>query len=150
MTQFETLYKRFLLRVEQYSFYDKEIDVRELILKSYLDQACYRFAPYCKDVNLFDIDEENQRFNSELSPQVIYILVENMAVVWLKTQRDSEENTKNMLSEKDYSVFSPANLLTSLRKAYTEADKEIIGIMNDYSLDDLDTKKLMNEVLYNE
>lgn len=150
MTQFETLYKRFLLRVEQYSFYDKEIDVRELILRSYLDQACYRFVPYCKDVNLFDIDEENQRFNSELSPQVIYILVENMAVVWLKTQRDSEENTKNMLSEKDYSVFSPANLLTSLRKAYTEADKEIIGIMNDYSLDDLDTKKLMNEVLYNE
>lgn len=150
MTQFETLYKRFLLRVEQYSFYDKEIDVRELILRSYLDQACYRFAPYCKDANLFDIDEENQRFNSELSPQVIYILVENMAVVWLKTQRDSEENTKNMLSEKDYSVFSPANLLTSLRKAYTEADKEIIGIMNDYSLDDLDTKKLMNEVLYNE
>ena len=57
MTQFETLYKRFLLRVEQYSFYDKEIDVRELILRSYLDQACYRFAPYCKDVNLFDIDE---------------------------------------------------------------------------------------------
>lgn len=150
MTQFETLYKRFLLRVEQYSFYDKEINVRELILRSYLDQACYRFEPYCKDVNLFDIDEENQRFNSELSPQVIYILVENMAVVWLKTQRDSEENTKNMLSEKDYSVFSPANLLTSLRKAYTEADKEIIGIMNDYSLDDLDTKKLMNEVLYNE
>lgn len=150
MTQFETLYKRFLLRVEQYSFYDKEIDVRELILRSYLDQACYRFTPYCKDVNLFDIDEENQRFNTELSPQVIYILVENMAVVWLKTQRDSEENTKNMLSEKDYSVFSPANLLTSLRKAYTEADKEIIGIMNDYSLDDLDTKKLMNEVLYNE
>ena len=98
MTQFETLYKRFLLRVEQYSFFDKEIDVRELILRSYLDQACYRFAPYCKDVNLFDIDEENQRFNSELSPQVIYILVENMAVVWLKTQRDSEENTKNMLS----------------------------------------------------
>jgi len=52
-----------------------------------------------------------------------------------------------MLGEKDYTVFSPANLLTSLRKAYTEADKEIIGIMNDYSLSDLDTKKLMSEVL---
>ena len=150
MTKFETLYKRFLLRVEQFSFYDKEIDEREIILRSYLDQACFRFEPYCKDINLFDIDEDEQCFNCKLTPQVIYILVENMAVVWLKTQRDSEENTKNMLGEKDYTTFSPANLLTSLRRAYTEANKEIVGIMNDYSLNDLDTKKLMREVLMND
>ena len=131
----------------QVIIFDVQDDKGEVLAKELCDQ---RKKVVYKHVNLFDIDEENQRFNSELSPQVIYILVENMAVVWLKTQRDSEENTKNMLSEKDYSVFSPANLLTSLRKAYTEADKEIIGIMNDYSLDDLDTKKLMNEVLYNE
>lgn len=147
MTEFSSLYERFLLRIETYSFYDKEISQRELLLRSYLDQACFRFEPYCKDIDLFDIDEDNECFNTKLPTQVIYILVENMVVVWLKTQKDSEENTKNMLGEKDYSVFSPANLLTSLRKAYSEADKEIIGIMNDYSLNGLDTKKLMKEVL---
>lgn len=145
MTEFSDIYEQFLLRINQYSFYDNAIEDREKILNFYLKQACSRFNPYCKE-DLYDYDDDLECFNIELSNEIIYLLVENMAVVWLKTQRDNEENTKNMLGTADYTVFSPANLLTSLRKAYSEADKEVSKLMNDYSMRDLDTKKLM-EVL---
>ncbi len=148
MTEYSDIYEQFLLRVSQYSFYDNSIEDREKILNFYLKQACVRLNPYCEE-DLYDYNDDLECFNIELSNEIIYLLVENMALVWLKTQRDSEENTKNMLGTADYSAFSPANLLTSLRKAYSEADKEVAELMNEHSLRNLDTNKLM-EVLNNE
>lgn len=143
-TTFSEIYERFLKRIEVYSFLNLKIEIRESMLRSYLDDAIARFSYYC-DFDIFDIDEEKQAFNFKLDKKAIYLIVENMAVVWLKRARDNEENTKNLIGEKDYSVFSPANLLNVLASTYEKANDEIYLDMNEYSLSDFDPMDLSQQ-----
>ncbi|MCR1960212.1 hypothetical protein CWE04_11805 [Thomasclavelia cocleata] len=142
MTEFSEIYERFLKRVEIYSFLNLKIELRERILRSYLDDALARFDGYCKE-DLYDINEDKKCFNYKLNKKAIYLIAENMVVVWLKRERDREENTKNCMSEKDYSIFSPANLLNTLNNTYKDANSEVYADMNEYSLSEFDPMDLI-------
>lgn len=146
MTEFADVYERFLIKAESYSFLELKVENREHVLKSYLFDAIARFQPFCDDIDLNDYDEDIECFNQTLDNTIIYILAENMVLVWLKKQITREETLRNMLNEKDYSAFSPANLLNALNDAYKELNSECYNFMNDYSLSKLDTMKLFNEV----
>lgn len=142
MTKFSEIYERFLARVEIYSFLNLPVEFREEMLKRYLFDAIALFNDYC-EADLFDINEDEQCFNLTLDRKVIYLITECMAVVWLKRERDKEENTKNVIGEKDYTIFSPANLLSSINNAYKDARAELYAEMNDYSLSKFDPMDLV-------
>lgn len=102
-----------------------DIDVNE-VLRGYLNAAISDFSPVCQD-DLADVDDDLEQFNADLDNEVQEILSLGISFYWISAQIMNQELLRNSLSTKDYSYFSPANLLResqtlrdSLRKEYRD------------------------------
>ena len=57
-------------------------------------------------------------------------MVEN----WAKPKLYNSENFYNALGTKDFSFFSPANLLSQIRELYNLTRKNVKAMINEYSI----------------
>lgn len=112
------------------------------MLRALMTKAISKCKRICKNVNLDDRDDEIMVFKDELPDEVIDIIVEWMLVFWLKPYLNNIENLRNSLSTKDFSVFSPANLLDKISNRYENARKHARSLTNEYSYIVADMKRL--------
>ena len=125
-TPYSDVFNVFLGKITDYDLPKfNDID-REDILEGYMVSACVKFNKVCL-VDLYDRNNDSKQFNNDLDDEIIDIITENMLVEWLKPKLLSTENLENALSTKDFSLFSPANLLGNIR----ETMKEIRGKSSD-------------------
>lgn len=125
-TPYDSIYQRAVFRFRDYDFcHMNDIDVNE-VLRGYLNAAISDFSPVCKD-DLTDVDDDFEQFNADLDNEVQEILSLGISFYWISAQIMNQELLRNSLSTKDYSYFSPANLLResqtlrdSLRKEYRD------------------------------
>jgi hypothetical protein len=113
------------------------------ILVSYMNKAiarCSRVVSGVVDLN--KRDDSIAEFESELPYEVIDIITEWMTVFWLQPYVNNIENLRNNLSTKDFSVFSPANLLDKIGTRYDIARKQAKSMTNEYSFIISDMKEL--------
>ena len=79
---------------------------------------------------------QNDEIAGDLTEEEISILVDGMILEWMKPYVYSSDNFRNGMNTKDYSVFSPANLLKEMSNTYTalkqERDHEIIKYSYSY------------------
>lgn len=54
-------------------------------------------------------------------------------VQWMKPYTYHQESLENVLNTKDFSTYSPAELLLRISNAYTAARKEFTNMMREYS-----------------
>jgi hypothetical protein len=73
------------------------------------------------------------QFNETLDTEEIYILAWGMIVSWRQKILNNHNNMKNRISLKDYTIFSPANLLDKLTTLHREAEREIRNLRVSYS-----------------
>lgn len=106
--------------------------VRESIIIGYMKSACTKFAKVC-EVDLYDRNDVEKCFNSALDDEIIDIITENMLVEWLKPKVLFTDNLSNVLNTKDFSMYSPANMLKELRETLTYLKKSARGLINNYS-----------------
>ena len=140
-TPYSDVYNDFLGKVTDYDL-PKFIDTdREEILFGFMKSACVKFKKVCL-VDLYDRDEVLTQFNQNLDDEIIDIITELMIVEWLKPKVLSTENLKNCLSTKDFSLFSPANLLKEMREIFTKCKNDSRGLINNYSFSHADFTKL--------
>lgn len=99
---------------------------------AYMNSACTKFAKVCK-VDLYDRDDELQMFNVDLDDEIINIITENMLVEWLKPKVLFTDNLSNVLNTKDFSQYSPANMLKELRETLSYLKKNARTLVNNYS-----------------
>jgi hypothetical protein len=140
-TPYSKIIETFIGKVTDYDlpkFTDLE---KEDIITGFMISACTKFAKTCK-LDLYDRDETLKQFNQSLNDEIIEIIVETMLVEWIKPKVLSSENLKNCLSTKDYSLFSPANLLKELRETLDFLKKESKRLINNYSFAHADLTKL--------
>ena len=74
--------------------------------------------------------------------EVLDILTNGMVVQWLKPFLNRQENLENALSTRDFTVFSPANLLLRVRETYSNAKKDFENELREYSFSHNDLNKL--------
>ena len=125
-TPFVDIYQRAIFRFRDYDFcHMNDLDINE-VLFAYLRSAISDFSPVC-EIDLNDFDAEAEEFNQDLDNEVQEILSLGISFYWISTQIMNQELLRNSLSTKDYSYFSPANLLResqtlrdSLRKEYRD------------------------------
>lgn len=99
-----------------------------------MTKAISRCKRICsKKVDLSNRDDEVMEFSEELPDEVIDIITEWMIVFWLKPYLNNTENLENSLSTKDFSVFSPANLLEKIGDRYDKSRKQARSLTNEYS-----------------
>lgn len=118
-------------------------DIQSDMLLAWLNKAitkCQRIVKPTVDLSMRD--DELMKFTQEIPSEVIDILTEWMTVFWLKPYVNNIENLRNNLSTKDFSTFSPANLLEKIGDRYDISRKHAKSLANEYSFIIADMKEL--------
>lgn len=131
-TSYNTIIERFLPTVAEYMLLEMTEDQRNSVLDAYIISAATEFNVACLH-DLEQRDEENRCFMEDLSDEEIEILVDMMRVAWLKHKLYDSEKLRNGMSTKDYTVFSPANLLAELRDTYADARETAMNRLTNYT-----------------
>lgn len=131
-TPFSKIYDRAVFRFSDYDFLKFTEEDYESILEKYLKMAESDFVNTC----LFDLknkDEENKEYIEDLDDESIEILALGIAYYWLSRKVINSDLLKNNMSTKDYTFFSPANLLREMTVLRDDVKKEFKQKIIDYS-----------------
>lgn len=132
MTAYEEVFSVFRSKVTDYDLTLLDVTDEEEILLGYMKSAIAKFGRICN--KLSTADGILPQFNDDLTDVEIDILTELMVESWTKPKLYNSEKLRNSLSTKDYSFYSPANLLIQLRALNTDAKKNARHMMNEYSV----------------
>ena len=130
-TRYSDVYSWFLDKVTAYSLTMFEDTEKNEIVYGYMRSACAKFK--CCVIDLSDRNNDSQEFNNELDDEILDILSETMVVSWLQPKLNNEENLVNSLSTKDYSLYSPANLISKITEVFKLAKKNSSSMIGNYS-----------------
>lgn len=127
----------FLSKVSEYELFRLADDERITIVDDYMKKAIAAFRPMC----LYDLsttgDDEQRLFDVDIDDgdidEIVDIVSEGMLVQWMKPYVYRQENLENALSTRDFSVFSPAELLLRISGAYDTVRKNFVQMMREYS-----------------
>ena len=73
-----------------------------------------------------DVKEEDE-------DELIEIISEGMVVQWLKPYVYKQELLENVLNTRDFTLYSPAELLLRVGNAYAKAQKDYTQMIREYS-----------------
>lgn len=131
-TPFSEIYERAILKFSDYEFLKLPESEREYILEKYLMGTRADFEKMCR-IDLSQIDAVRKEFKLDLDNEVIEILALGIAYQWVSSKVLDSSNLSNSLSLKDYSFFSPANLLREMTEFRNSIYKEYRRKMIEYS-----------------
>ena len=141
MTDYKEIFDNFKDKITDYDLPLYTDDIQYEILCSILRKACAKFGRICKS-DLSTRDDEVMSFGCDLKIEEIDILTEWMVYEWLTPYLNNIENLRNQLNTKDFSFFSPANLLEKISNTYELARKHAKSLTNEYSFAYADMSEL--------
>lgn len=112
---------------------DEEMDE---LLEIFLSRSMIYFKS-CK-IDLADVDNTLKQFNNDLSIEEQFILAEGIRLVWLERKLFREENLRNRVGNREYQIFSPANLIDKLYMLMNNSKKNLLTMINDYSFNNFE------------
>ena len=128
-TLYQEVYDRAIFRFRDYSFLDLDAFERETILIRYLRSAEADFERICR-YDLTKRNDDEMMYEEELDNETIEVLACGMAFYWMSAHALNSELFRNNMSTKDYTTFSPANLIreiTGMRDAlYKEFNRKMV------------------------
>lgn len=128
-TDFQSVYDMFLSNITSYDY----LDLTETELNTELKMIMRKALAKCLNFDDVKADYILEEFNRELTELEINIIANFMIIEWLNPQITSEEKLKMRLGSKDYTTYSPANLLKQLQDIRNDARKEAHYWSNLYS-----------------
>ena len=130
MTAYTTIYNSFLDKVNDYDLADMTAELAQTSMRGWLNQAVVRFLESCKK----DLTQtEEGGFTEDLDLMEIDILTEGMVEAWLKPIRNNLDLLRNSLNTKDFTTFSPANLLDKVNNTFAMAHANFLSRIKEYS-----------------
>lgn len=131
-TPFSEIYERATVKFSDYDFLKLSESEREYMLEKFLMATRADFEKMCR-IDLSQINTESHEFEATLDNEVIEILSFGIAYYWVSSKVLDSTNLSNSLSIKDYSFFSPANLLREMTEFRNSLYKEYRRRMIEYS-----------------
>lgn len=127
----------FLSKISEYDFINLEDYERNDIVDGYMKRAIASFKKICKYDLASTGDDTLRKFNLDIPEEdldeIADIISEGMLVQWMKPFTYRQENLENVLNTKDFSTYSPAELLLRISSAYASARKDFTNMMREYS-----------------
>lgn len=133
---YDSFVSAFLDKVKTYEFLKLEEDGRDNIVLGYFRRALSGFKWVCEyDFSLYDTETRcfTDEFKETDIDEIIDIVSEGMIVQWMKPYAYSQENLENVLNTRDFTTYSPAELLMRIGNAYEKAQKDFVKMMREYS-----------------
>lgn len=127
----------FLAKISEYSFLSLTEEDRTEMVDGFMKRALSAFRKNCK-YDLFTTGDDNTRTFSVDIPEadlteISDIVSEGMVSQWLKPYVNKQENLENVLNTKDFSTYSPAELLLRVGNAYAKVQKDYTNMIREYS-----------------
>lgn len=136
---YDTFTGAFLAKITEYDLVELDDDVRTSVVDNYMKKALNNsmFKKACK-VNFAECaDDENRCYeidiDEETLDEIVDIVTDGMLVHWMKPYVYRQENLEQILSTRDYIMYSPAELLLRVGNAYNKAQKDYIQHIREYS-----------------
>ena len=133
---YDSFVSAFLDKVKTYEFLKLEEDGRDDIVLGYFRRALSGFKWVCEyDFSFFYAETRcfTDEFKEADIDEIIDIVSEGMIVQWMKPYTYSQENLENVLNTRDFTTYSPAELLMRVGNAYEKAQKDFTKMMREYS-----------------
>ena len=130
------IYEIFLSRIR-----DKDLALlsKEDMMEQ-LDIYLKRGLARCTAIKEVELDSSTGAFTRNLTSLEIDIISLAMVLEWIYPRVNNIQNMYSRISDKDYTVFSQAKMLDSLKTLRDETEKEFLFWHNKYQL-----KKFMEE-----
>jgi len=141
-TSYNDIYDRAIFRFSDYDFLKIDIESREDILEKYLHSAIADVAVIV-EAGTLDIDDENRQFVGDIDNEVQEILALGIDYYWLSAKVQNSELLRNSLSTKDFTYFSPANLMRELINLRNDVKNEYRSAITFYSYNHGDFESLI-------
>lgn len=127
----------FLSKISEFEFLKLEDNNRTEIVDTYRKRAVTAFRKNCR-VDLFTTgDDALREYQVDVSDadaeELIDIISEGMLVQWLKPYVYQQELLQNVMNTRDYSLYSPAELLMRVGNAYAKAQRDYVQMIREYS-----------------
>lgn len=134
---YDVFFSAFLNKITEYELVNLYESTRDKIVIGYMKRAISGFKKNCKYDLTTTSDDEIMIFNvdipSEDLDEIVDIVSEGMIVQWLKPYVYKQELLENAINTKDFSTYSPAELLMRVGNAYTKAQKDYKQMIREYS-----------------
>ena len=127
----------FLSKIAEYDFLRMGEEQRTATVDSFLKRSVASFKKVC----LYDLtsaaDDDIREFDVEIDgddlDDLVDIISEGMVVQWMKPYVYHQENLQNVLNTRDFTTYSPAELLLRIGNAYSKAQKDYTQMVREYS-----------------
>lgn len=133
---FDLLTGAFLGKVTEYDFISLDDYNRKAVIDGYIKRACSQFNNYCL-YNLNACDENTREICADIPedeiPEIVDIVSEGMLVQWMKPYLYKQDNLKQILNTKDFTSYSPSELLKQISSAHNSVEKRFLNMMREYS-----------------
>ena len=134
---YEAFTGAFLSKITEFELLELEDGMRTELVDGYRKRALAAFRKNCR-VDLYTTgDDELRVFNVDVSEEdadeLVEIVSEGMVVQWLKPYVYQQELLQNVMNTRDYSMYSPAELLLRVGNAYAKAQKDYTQMIREYS-----------------
>lgn len=126
----------FLSKITEYNFIQLDDYSRNTIVDGYMKKAFAGFSKVCKyDLSSYDdiIRELTVDIPVDELDEIVDIVSEGMLVQWMKPYVYRQENLENVLNTKDFTTYSPAELLLRISNAYAKVQKDYTNMIREYS-----------------
>lgn len=127
----------FLSKVSEYDFADMRVFERNTLIDGYMKRAVASFRSICKyDLSTTGDDITREFFVSipdDDLDEIADIISEGMLVQWMKPFVYKQDGLETFLNTKDFSSYSPAELLMRVGNAYKDAQNNFTNMKREYS-----------------
>lgn len=127
----------FLSKISEYDFISLPDEDRNAIVDGYMKRAVATFKKNCKYDLSSNSDDESREFAVDIpetdADELIDIISEGMVVQWLKPYVYKQELLENTLNTRDFTTYSPAELLHRVGEAYKKAQRDYTQAIREYS-----------------
>lgn len=127
----------FLPKISEFEFLKLNVPERIDIIDGYMKRSLYAFQKVCKYDFLHNTDDGSRIFNIDVSEadliEIADIVSEGMVWHWLKPYANQQELMELILNTRDFSTYSPAELLKQVGSACTKAQHNFVQMIREYS-----------------
>lgn len=146
---YDTFTGAFLAKITEYDILELDDNEREETVDGFLKRtlSSSTLKKVFGDGFIVSLDDDKRElcvdgFEEESLDEFIDIISDGMLVQWLKPYVYKQELLENSLSTRDYSLYSPAELLMRVGNAYKKAQKDYLQAIREYSYNHGDLTEL--------
>lgn len=136
----------FLAKVTEFDFIRLSEYERNHLIDGYMKRAIAAFKKICKYDLTTTADDMVREFDTDIETEdldeIVEIVSEGMLVQWMKPYTYKQENLESVLNTRDFTTYSPSELLLRISAAYAAVRKDFTNMMREYSYNHGDLSSL--------